>query len=40
MEKPKPGKSNLEVCAISLGCVGVTFGYGPRNDNQIHRPSG
>src|SRR6201990_1108880 len=29
MEKRKLGKSNLEVSAMGLGCMGLSFGYGP-----------
>lgn len=29
MEKRKLGKSGLEISAMGLGCMGLTFGYGP-----------
>lgn len=29
MKKRKLGKSGLEVSALGLGCMGLTFGYGP-----------
>jgi aryl-alcohol dehydrogenase-like predicted oxidoreductase len=32
MQKRILGKSNLEVSAIGLGCMGLTFGYGPATD--------
>src|SRR5450432_4191330 len=33
MQKRKLGTSNLEVSAIGLGCMGMSFGYGPAKDN-------
>jgi len=34
MQKRKLGNSNLEVSALGLGCMGLSFGYGPPVDRQ------
>jgi aryl-alcohol dehydrogenase-like predicted oxidoreductase len=36
MQKRKLGNSGLEVSAVGLGCMGLSFGYGPAVD----RPHG
>ena len=32
MQKRKLGDSNLEISALGLGCMGMSFGYGPAAD--------
>ncbi len=34
MDKRKLGKSGLEVSALGLGCMGLSFGYGPATEKQ------
>ena len=34
MEKRKLGNSDLEVSAFGLGCMGLSFGYGPATDKE------
>src|SRR5499427_3680703 len=34
MQKRKLGQSNVEVSALGLGCMGLSYGYGPAIDKQ------
>lgn len=34
MQKRRLGKSNLDVSALGLGCMGMNFSYGPPKDKQ------
>ena len=34
MQKRKLGNSNLEVSALGLGCMGMSFSYGPAADKK------
>src|SRR5580693_3310034 len=34
MQKRKLGKSNLEVSALGLGCMGMSFSYGPPKNKE------
>jgi len=34
MKKRKLGKSDLEVSALGLGCMGLSYGYGPATDKE------
>jgi aryl-alcohol dehydrogenase-like predicted oxidoreductase len=34
MQKRKLGNSGLEVSALGLGCMSMSFGYGPPGDKQ------
>jgi len=34
MQKRRLGNSGLEVSALGLGCMGMSFGYGPASDKQ------
>src|SRR5207247_2804094 len=34
MQKRKLGNNNLEVSALGLGCMGMSFAYGPAADKQ------
>lgn len=35
MKKRKLGNSGLEVSALGLGCMGLSFGYGAATDKQV-----
>ena len=37
MQKRKLGNSGLEVSAFGLGCMGLSFGYGPATEAQHER---
>lgn len=34
MQKRRLGKSNLEVSILGLGCMGMSFSYGPPKDKK------
>jgi aryl-alcohol dehydrogenase-like predicted oxidoreductase len=34
MQKRRLGRSNLEVSAMGLGCMGLSFGYGPATERE------
>ncbi len=34
MQKRKLGRSNLEVSAIGVGCMGMSWSYGPAKDKK------
>ena len=36
MQKRKVGKSNLEISALCLGCMGLSHAYGPAMEKQAN----